>query len=226
MAPQELEQAVGQYLAAVERLNQAKLPVTDGEQRVLEKQLGVIEQETNLKRQELQLQITSQQAERTSAEKQLANLDIALERAAIRAPLGGVVVSGQVQHHDAVQPGAPVMEIAATDGFLFEARVNAKDIGELAEGMEARIRFDAFDYQHFGTLKGRVVFVSPDSTSTSEHSDLSYTVRIQCESHQLQRDDHVGRIKLGMGGLAEITADRQSLLSILASQIRHTVRIN
>ena len=116
-----------------------------------------------MKRQELESEREAKRAEVEAGRMELANLELEREQAVIRAPIDGVVTAGDLKVGDLLEPGKPVVEIAAAAGFLFEAAVPSEEIGHLRVGMPARIKLDAYDYQRYGTLEGTVGFVSPDS---------------------------------------------------------------
>ena len=92
-----------------------------------------------------------------------------------------------------------------------------------------RIKLDAFDYQKYGSLTGRVIFVSPDSEveeDADEGHSSTYQVKISLDGEELIRSNHrARRIKLGMTGTAEIVTDRESVLSLLVRSIRQSVSL-
>ena len=112
-----------------------------------------------------------------AARLEMANLELERKQAIIRAPIDGVVTSGDVKVGDILEPGKPVAEIAEQEGFRFEAAVPSEEVGHLRVGMPARIKLDAYDYQRYGTLEGTVVFISPDSGVPEEgKSGVLHTV--------------------------------------------------
>jgi HlyD family secretion protein len=90
--------------------------------------------------------------------------------------------------------------------------------------MPARIKLASFDYERYGTLPGRVCFVSPDSKG-SELGGAVYTVRIELEGDEVGRGEFRGRVKLGMAGQAEIVTRRESVLTLLGKKVRQAVRL-
>jgi multidrug efflux pump subunit AcrA (membrane-fusion protein) len=114
-----------------------------------------------------------------------------------------------------------VAEIAVQKGFRFEAQVPSADVGPLREGMPARVKLSAFEYDRYGTLPGAVCFVSPDSKG----ADPAYTVRVELEGDDIGRGEFRGRVKLGMTGQAEFVVRRESVLALLGKKVRHAVRL-
>ncbi len=116
--------------------------------------------------------------------------------------------------------------MAEQRGFRIDVAVTSQDVGQLREGMPVRIKLDAYDYQKYGSVAGRIVFVSPDSEFQADavtQRPPAYTVKIVLDDDHVGRGRHRGRIKLGMTGLAEIVTDRESILSLLVRSIRQSV---
>ena len=63
-----------------------------------------------------------------------------------------------------VTPAQPIITIVP-DGtpLVVEAMALNKDIGFLKEGQKAEVKLDTFPFQKYGTIKGKVVSISPDA---------------------------------------------------------------
>jgi adhesin transport system membrane fusion protein len=207
-------------------LQQAKLPIDEGAIAVRRQALALVDRDHQLKHAELAARIARREGQVKAAGKELANRQYERQHAELRAPLDGVIVTGNVKVGDLLQAGQPALEIAESETLRFEAQVSSEEIGDLREGMDVTLKLDAFDFQKFGTLGGEVSYISPDSqTSDNEKGESFYRVRIDLRGKQLSRGDLVGQVKLGMAGVAEIVTDRDSLLAVLMRQIRKTIRI-
>jgi HlyD family secretion protein len=154
---------------------------------------------------------------------EVANLEMARMQAVIRAPMDGIVTTGDLRVGDILERGRPVLEIAEQNGFRFEVAVPSEEVGDLRLGMPARIKLDAFDYQKYGTISGKVVFIAPDSTIPSGQQVITYLVRIELEGEEVGRGDLRGRVKLGMAGQTDIVIDRESLLALLLTKLRRMI---
>ena len=224
----ELAEHFAQARLAEEQWCQARLPIDRGRPEILRQSLRVVEREFAVKRQELAAKRVVKEGDLDSAANELANLLIKKESSVIRAPIDGVVVAGQIDPGDVVESGKPVVEIAP-QGVRFEATVSSRDVGELRAGMPVKIKFDAYDYQRYGVLPGSISYVSPDSTivdaQDNQEKAVVFLVRIELAAEQLGRGEHIGDVKLGLGGIAEVVTKRESLLRIFFKKIRHTVSL-
>jgi multidrug resistance efflux pump len=225
-APADLVKAVARLREAREKLAKARLPVDAGRVQVAQRARELIEREYAVKQEELGLRRAARQCELEAARLELANRELERKQAEIRAPLDGVVTHGDVKVGDVLEPGRPVAEIAEQKGFLFEAAVASEEVGHLRVGMPARIKLDAYDFQRYGTVLGKVCYLSPDSGLAQGQQKATYTVRIAVEGDEVGRGEFRGRIKLGMSGQAEIVTGRESLLALLAKRIRRTISLD
>jgi multidrug resistance efflux pump len=208
-----------------ERLTRAKLPVDEGQVVVLRRSLELEARDDAVRREELAQRQNARRAETESLRIGLAALEREREQAVIVAPIDGIVTSGDIKVGDILEPGRPVAEIAEQAGFRFEATIAAADVGHLTLGMPARVKLDAYDYQKYGTLRGRVCFLSPDSGAAEGGKAPTYTVRITLVGETIGRGELEGRIKLGMSGQAEIITDRESLLALLSRHVRRSISL-
>ena len=213
---------------AREKMAKARLPVDESRVPVAERALALVDQNYALKREELKLKRAGKQGEIEAARIELANREIERQLAEIRAPIDGVVIKGDIKLGDILEPGKPVFELARQEGFLFEGSVPSDEVGHLKVGMAARIKLDAYDYQRYGTVNGTVCFLSPDSGVEAEKEEkrtVTYTVRIDLANDLVGRGEFRGRVKLGMGGQADIVTGQESLLSLLVKRIRQTISL-
>jgi multidrug efflux pump subunit AcrA (membrane-fusion protein) len=224
-AAAELVQARAKLHEAKARLAKAQVPVALKRLSALRGAVELTGKDYALKRQELAAKRAARKAELRLHRLDLAGLELERRQAEIRAPIAGIVIRGDVKVGDLLEPGKAAVEIAEQTGFLFEAAVASEDVGRLRVGMTARIKLDAYDYQRYGTLRGTVCFVSPDSGLAEGRQQAVYTVRIVLEEGDVGRGDLRGRVKLGMSGQVDIVTGRESLLSLLLKRIRQTISL-
>ncbi len=236
---QEFVKAETDLRQAQEQLVQVELPVDETQIIIARRALDLVERDFAVRRAELETRKLVKQGEVEASRKELANLHLQRTEAVLRSPIDGVAVAGRIQPGDVLQPGKAVLEIAPQNDFRFEALVPSQDVGNLRVGMPVQIKFDAFDYQKYGVLEGTVAFISPDSKipeagderPDSEHRNAKrspsadFLVRIELHGDEVGRGALRGRVKLGLGGTAEIVTGRESLLAILVQRIRQTISL-
>jgi HlyD family secretion protein len=231
---QELLKAETDLRGVQEKLVQAELPVDEGPVAIARHAVKVVQRDFAVRQAELEARKAVKLGEAEAARKELANLHLERAETVLRSPLDGVVVAGHVKLGDVLQPGKPVFELASQRGHLFEAVVPSHDVGNLRVGLPVKIKFDAYDYQKYGVLAGTVSYVSPDSrvadqeqtqSNAEVHEPAAYLVRIELHADAVGRGELRGRVKLGLGGTAEIVTGRESLLEIFVKRIRQSISL-
>jgi multidrug efflux pump subunit AcrA (membrane-fusion protein) len=223
-ASTELVKAAARASEARTKLMKARIATEEGKVDVLRKELVQARATYALKRQEQEMKQAAKLGEVEAARKELANLLWERDQATVRAPAGGVVVSGDLKEGDILEANAVVAEVAAQEGFRFEATVPCEEVGHLRVGMPVRVKLDPFDYQRYGTLEGRVCFLSEDSKVVEQRGNI-YMVKAELDADEVGHGDFHGRVKLGMTGRAEIVTGKESVLSLLVKKVRQTISL-
>jgi HlyD family secretion protein len=225
VAETEVQKAVARHREVQQKLRKLQVPVEEGKVTVLRKALALAVQDDSIRSQELKIKRSLKQAEVEAARIELANLELDLQQAELRAPLSGVVTSLDVKVGDVLEPGRAVVEIAEQRGFRFELYLSSEAIADVSRGMPVRIKLEAFDYQKYGTVGGEVEFISPDSTLIEGRPGAAYLVRVKVDGESVGHGELTGQVKLGMAGQAEIVTGEESLLRLLLKKIRQSISL-
>lgn len=122
------------------------------------------------------------------SEREIATQD-RLTRTRLTAPKSGFAHELAVHTIGGVITAAEtVLVIVPADAPLtIEARVAPIDIDQMSVGMQANLRFSAFNQQTTPELEGRVVHVSADVTTDRNSSEQYYTARIEIDPSSRQK---------------------------------------
>lgn len=215
------------FRRAQEKLALAEVPLVETRLEVLSRALALVERDHRVRLAELEERRTVRQGEVEAALKDLENLELQRRQATLTSPCDGVVIAGQHHPGDLVEPGKTVFEVASEDSLCFESYLTTEDIGRLRQAMPARIKFDAFDFQRYGTLGAEVAFIAPDSRVAPDSPNKTpvYVVRLRLAGRQLARGELRGDVKLGLAGQVEIVTERRTVLAILVNRIRSAVSL-
>lgn len=133
-------------------------------------------------------------------------------------------VSGSVQQLKGIQPGSLISanellgEISPDSGMIAETYVLPKDIGLLKVGTKARFQIDAYNYNQWGMVGGKVTSISSD-VFTENGRQPYFKVRCQLDKNQLSlKNGYVGKIKKGMTLQARFFVTRRTLFQLLYDQ--------
>jgi len=154
-----------------------------------------------------------------SASSSLALKD-RLDRTDVRSPVDGIVNRLMVRTvGGVVQPGMDIVEIVPQEGSLvIEAKIKPADIAFLRPGQKATIKFTAYDYTIYGSLKARLEHVGADSI-TDEEGNSYFLVRLVTDKSYLGTKDRPLPIMPGMITTAEILTGKKTVLSYILKPV-------
>ncbi|HPJ96060.1 MAG TPA: HlyD family type I secretion periplasmic adaptor subunit [Syntrophales bacterium] len=143
-----------------------------------------------------------------------------LDRTAVRSPVNGTVNRLLVTTiGGVVQPGMDLIEIVPQEGsLLIEAKIKPSDIAFLRPGQEANIKFTAYDYTIYGSLKAKLEHISADSI-TDEKGNSFYLVRLRTNRSYLGTASKPLPIIPGMIATVDILTGKKTILSYILKPV-------
>lgn len=187
--------------------------------------------------------------ELVEAERKAKGLSEDLVRAQHRAALQVLTspVDGTVQQlavhtiGGVVTPAQNLLIVVPLDSHLeIEAMVPNRDIGFVHPGQDAQIKVDAFNFNRYGLVAGKVSSVSPDAitrdksadkgktdpnstaeTDSSEptNQELVYAARVSLDQTRMQVEDRLVDFAPGMAVTVEIKTGSRRIISYLLSPL-------
>lgn len=112
----------------------------------------------------------------------------ALARLTLRSPVRGIVKDIEVSTIGGVIPpnGKLMVIVPLDDQLLIEARISPRDIAYIHPDQPATVKITAYDYAVYGSLKGTVVSISPDTIQDeTKPEEFYYRVFIKTETDAL-----------------------------------------
>ena len=175
--------------------------------------------------QEARQDASKAEEELATTQQKLNERQSILNHTDLTSPVGGVVKYLRVNTIGGVlRPGDELMQIAPTDGgFFVEGRVTPSDVGSLKLGLPVTVRVDSFDYSIYGTLKGQLTHISPDTLSeqgSRGETNVFYRIQVRLDadqSHNPRSQDIV--IKSGMTTSLDIRTGERTVLQYLIKPI-------
>jgi hemolysin D len=159
----------------------------------------------------------------------------------LTAPVDGTVQ--QLAVHTiggVVTPAQNLLVVVPSDSHLeIEAMVQNRDIGFVHPGQAAEIKVDAFNFNRYGLIAGKVVSISPDAIAREKPADkanagnqgaedessepvnqeLVYAARITLDREQIQVEDRMVNLAPGMAVTVEIKTGSRRIISYLLSPL-------
>lgn len=144
-------------------------------------------------------------------------LEDKVAKAEIKSPVRGTVKRLLVNTvGGVVQPGREVVEVVPLDeALILEAQITPKDIAFLRPGLEAMVKFTAYDFAIYGGLKADVENIGADSV-VDDKGNAFYIVRLRT------REASLGQglpIIPGMVAQVDILTGKKTVLAYLLKPV-------
>jgi len=126
-----------------------------------------------------------------------------------------------------LRAGEEILQIVPmNDALMVEAKVSPSDIARIRPELDANLRLDPFDYTIYGSVKGRVVYVSADTLKEEGRNgtETFYRVHVMPEGDPIVSS--TGRqISLlpGMTAQVDIRTGQRTVMEYLLKPIRKTL---
>ncbi|HFG1900860.1 TPA: HlyD family efflux transporter periplasmic adaptor subunit, partial [Vibrio cholerae] len=144
----------------------------------------------------------------------------------VKAPESGTVTAIQAYTGTNINNNVPLLSIIPEDSILeIEMLLPTRSAGFIQIGDPVRIRFDAFPYQKFGSIKGEVtkidkaLLLPTDQMLPIRLEEASYKVSAKLEKQEIVAYDKSFSLKVGMIAEADIILENRSLLDWLLDPI-------
>jgi HlyD family type I secretion membrane fusion protein len=133
--------------------------------------------------------LSDSQKEASSLFDRLQSAQQEMDRTEIKAPVSGVVMALTVNTvGGVVQPGGHVLDIVPEgEPLIVEAMIQTHLIDQVRAGIDADLRFSAFNQSKTPVIVGKVITVSADRLSDPASHQPYYLARISVPPEQMKR---------------------------------------
>ncbi len=185
------------------------------------------EQKNNIKEVKLAFRNSAKEAynEATAEMSRLEKANIAREdkvqRTFVRSPVEGTIKQLLVNTvGGVVRPGMDIVEIVPTqDNLLVEAKIRPADIAFLYPGQRAIVKFSAYDFAIYGSLKGTLTHISADTIVDEIDKQSYYLVRIKTDNNYLGNENKKLKVIVGMTVDVDIITGKKTVLDYILKPI-------
>ena len=206
-----MEQLYKQKIVALIEVNKARKAATDARAKYNEIGTHAELEQAEEYSQTLRDLTTLRQEQRLAVDQ--------LNRTIITSPMAGIVNSLAVTTIGGViRPGEEILEIIPLGEELFvEARVRPEDIASVQPGQDATIKLSAYDYTIYGSLLGKVDFVSADTFEDERNprAEPYYRVTVRVDKSGFTERQQSIEIRPGMRAAAELRTGAKTVLQYL-----------
>ncbi len=198
----------------------------------LERQVNEVRSQIAVRRNryftEAQAELSKAQDELAAAKQVLAGRNETVSQMEITARVRGIVKNVRVTTIGGVLRAAEeIMQIVPLEDQLqIEAKIRPSDVGFMKPGLEASVKLDAFDSSIYGSMKGRISFISPDTLrEDNTREDQRYYRAIITITDMKLRHKPEEKIEIipGMTSLVEIKTGQKTVMQYLLKPINKTL---
>ena len=152
-------------------------------------------------------QLAQWQAQKRDTERQIRSLGSEITRInqeqknyIITAPISGRLVNFTgVQKGNYIIQGQPIGEISPEENQVAECMVSPKDIGFIKKSQKVKFQIDAYNYNQWGLLEGKVMDIDQNITVNQQTGDAYFKVRCVMDKNYLQlKNGYKGQVGKGM----------------------------
>jgi len=147
-------------------------------------------------------------------------LEDRLRRTNVRSPVTGTINRLLINTVGGViQPGMNLVEIVPMeDTLVIETKIKPSDIAFLRPGLEAKVKFTAYDFTIYGGLDAKLEHISADSI-TDEKGNSFYLVRLRTNKNYLGPESDPLPIIPGMVATVDILTGKKTILAYLLKPV-------
>lgn len=169
---------------------------------------------------EAEKELNSVLAQLEQIETQQTALEDRVNRTSIISPVDGTVSELLVTTvGEVVQPGSDLVKIVPlNDELVIETKIAPKDIGFLYPGLQAKVKFTAYDFSIYGGLNGKLSTLSADTIQDEENNSF-YLTRILTKKNYLGSDESPLALLPGMQASVDIIVGQHTVMEYLTKPI-------
>jgi HlyD family secretion protein len=228
----DIEQAklrLAQQQSSYERsLHQAKADIEQAQLRLKEQERGyqglkrsnelavlkIVEQQKSS-----DSDISSLKSDIAQTRSQIESLKFQLGQRELTAPVSGMIFQLPIQKPgEVVQVGTMVAEIAPINSpLILRAQIATTESGFLRKGLPVKIKFDAYPFQDYGIMPGKLVKISPNAVEvdTPNGKVAVYNLDIALKQNCLPSTNSCIPLHPGDTATAEVVVRQRRIIDFL-----------
>ena len=168
---------------------------------------------------EIEQQILTLNSQIKSNQSKLDGLNYQLEQRVVKSPVDGSIFQLPAQETGTViEPGGLVAEIAPQESpLVLKAQMIPTESGSLEQGMPVKMKFDAYPFQDYGVVEGKLVSISPTTKliDTPQGKAESYELEVKLDRNYIQAKNKRVDLRAGQTATAEVIVRQRRLIDFV-----------
>ena len=174
-------------------------------------------------------QILSTKAELAQTQSLIGGIEYQIQQRVIYAPIAGTIFQMPIKKPGAVvRVGQTVAQIAPEGSpLVLRGKMSSTDSGFIKVGLPVKVKFDAYPFQDYGIVPGKLTWISPDSrVATDGAIDPSkpvqefYEVEIELERNYVENHERKVTLVPGQTATAEVVIRKRRVADIFLAPFK------
>ena len=188
--------------------------------------LAILKSQEAIKNTESQIMVS--QGNIAASNSSINSLEFQLQQRTINSPVTGTVFQLPIQKPGAVvQASQMLAQIAPRDSpLILRAKITSRESGLITTGLPVKLKFDAYPFQDYGVIPGRLTWISPDSKTDSKTANLPekptdyYEIEVELERNYVQLRDRQIDLTPGQTATVEVVIQQRRLIDVFLEPFR------
>jgi HlyD family secretion protein len=208
-------------------IEQAKLRLKEQERSyqslIQTGKLAILKTEEQLKNQERE--ITTLKAEVFQNKSQIQALKFQLRQRVLVSPVNGTVFHLPIQGVGSVaQIGTRLVEIAPNSSpLIIRAKMPTTESGSLQKGLPVKLKFDAYPFQDYGVIEGKLIEISPTTSEieTPNEKVATYNLEISLNQNCMSTANKCIPLRPGDTATAEVIVRQRRIIDFILDPFKN-----
>ncbi|MEH1819608.1 MAG: HlyD family efflux transporter periplasmic adaptor subunit [Nostoc sp.] len=167
----------------------------------------------------LETEITTLQSEIAQSKSQIVSLKFQLGQRELRATVNGRVFQLPIQRAGSVvQPGTMIAEISPQGSpLIIRAQIATTESGFLRRGLPVKLKFDAYPFQDYGVVEGKLLEISPTTieVETPNGKIAAYDLEVALNQNCIPSANKCIALHPGDTATAEVIVRQRRIIDFL-----------
>lgn len=217
------EKEVQMYPPLLEKGYVSKVQYMRSQQTAYSAKQKLLERQNQF-RESVLAELTQRKGELASLTEQIISLRDKMLHTVLRSPVDGIIKKINIATVGGViNPGMDIMEIVPlSDSLIVQVHVKPIDIAFVHLGQAAIVKITAYDFSIYGSLEGKVEYISPDviedtkqNLAPGQSAPSYYLVNVRTDKSYFGNDKHKMPIIPGMSATVYIKTGKKTVLDYL-----------
>jgi hemolysin D len=171
-----------------------------------------------------QAQLATLKSEIRQTQQQIQSLILQIEQRMVRSPENGVIFQLPIKKAETfVQPRQLLAQIAPQGlPLVLKTSASSRQTGQMKVGMPFKLKFDAYPFQNYGVVPGRLSWIAPDSKTMTQGSGQTeiFELEVALEQTYIANANQRIPLTLGQSATAETIVRQRRMIDLILDPLK------